>query len=72
MIQEVVLQMDYMNLFTLFADLIFNLHIHYILLLQVFSLILLGVLLYQIPERKARSVGTAACWYMAIEQKHVS
>jgi len=36
MIQEVVLHMYYMNLFTMFADLIFNLHIHYILLLQVF------------------------------------
>jgi len=34
MIQEVVLHMYY--LFTLFADLIFNLHIHYILLLLVF------------------------------------
>jgi hypothetical protein len=36
MIQKVVLHMHYMNLFTLFADLIFNLHIRYILLLQVF------------------------------------
>lgn len=33
MIQEVVLHMYYMNLFTVLADLIFNLHIHYI---QVF------------------------------------
>ena len=36
MIQEVVLNMYYMNLFIVFADLIFNLHILYILLLQVF------------------------------------
>ena len=36
MIQEVVLHMYYMNLFTLFADLIFNLHSHYILLSLVF------------------------------------
>lgn len=36
MIQKVVLHMYYMNLFTLFADLIFNLYIHYILLLLVF------------------------------------
>jgi hypothetical protein len=67
-IQEVVLRMYCTNLFIVFADLIFTLHIHYILYYRFsFSLIVLGVLLYQIPERKGRSVGAAACWYMAID-----
>jgi hypothetical protein len=67
MIQQVVLHVCYVDLFTLFPYFIFNLHIHYILFFKVFfQFDFVGVLLYQIPEKKGRSVG-AAVWYMAID-----